>query len=520
MIAMRTGALIAAAVVGGCCGSFDGFGRYTLGIDCDTVQIDGDSYQITRSGEHLLLGTRVLQRGINRDAAPWLYLHEANADQVDITFDKGSKEIYPLYTGATASIFDVFAHPWPVARSTNAAFADGFWLVFHRWVGEGLLVDLHRRTGDVTEWTLVQADILVANDGSVTAIPEIGAGVEVTAFDAGQQTATVRFTPLAAERIPVVFVHGHSRTAQEVWRSDGSGSGSTSFAAALEANPGLPIDAFYLELPVHGNQYPENFERSIEEDAADILAMIEGGEDSQGVQQTGILNMSEYQDVDRVALVAYSQGTLSSRYYLKHLMGSLSGGAIRVSEFVALAAPNHGVGGLISCGDPAQPDRARRQLCGGISATISSVLGSCGNCPGGVPEPFSTNGGTDATFITELNGHAFDASCQEPSVPQEAPRSRPTTPDGVLYLNLFAAGNADLFVGGDQQGDDCVGRRLARNHAPDAVNREVDGIGGAVHSEFPHSWPVICLALKTVTDHAVPANQAVACEGLVQPSGP
>ena len=43
--------------------------------------------------------------------------------------------------------------------------------------------------------------------------------------------------------------------------------------------------------------------------------MIEGGPDSPGRTQVGILNMPAYQALGRVAIIAYSQGTLSSRYY-------------------------------------------------------------------------------------------------------------------------------------------------------------------------------------------------------------
>jgi len=327
----------------------------------------------------------------------------------------------------------------------------------------------------------------------------------------------------AAPRVPVLFVHGHSGDSAEAWFST---AGGTSFAAALAANPQLPVDAFYLELPVHGTAHPQNQGRSITEDAQDILAMIEGGPDSQGAQQVGILNMPAYQGIGRVAIIAYSQGAMSSRYYLKNLMGSRRNGAITVSEFVALAAPNHGAGGIFSCGDMGEPDRARRQLCGGRTATAGSQLSPCGQCFLGPPDLFTTNLPGDDTFITDLNSHPFSDSCDpNHSNSAEAPFSRPSRADGVLYVNLYAAGNDDIIVGGASQTGDCLGRRLARNHAPDVANREIAGVPGAVllgqvHANFPHHWPTICTSLKAVVDHQAPPDPIdpiQVCAGLTRP---
>ena len=332
-------------------------------------------------------------------------------------------------------------------------------------------------------------------------------------------TAPVSIAPTqhVASRIPVLFVHGHSRGALSAWQQPGS-AGTTSFAAALAANPSLPVDPFYLELPVHGDSHPENVARSIAEDAQDILAAIEGGPDSAGLQQTGILNMPAYQH-GKLALVGYSQGGISSRYYLKNLMGSRQNGVVTVSEFIALATPNHGVGGTISCGDDNQPDRTSRELCGGRTANFLSQLQACGACQ---PPPglFVTNLPGDAVFLETLNGHGFGENCVEVSIANpdlEAPRSRPSSPDGVLYINVYAAGNVDLLVGGSSQSADCYGRRLARNHAPDVVNAEIAGVPLEVHSNFPHYWPTICYTLKSITDHQAPVDQISACQGLNQP---
>jgi Tol biopolymer transport system component len=320
------------------------------------------------------------------------------------------------------------------------------------------------------------------------------------------------------EVIPVLFVHGHSGGKDAAWENPGS-AGTTSTKAALEANPSLPIRPVYLSLPLHGSSLPENFGRSIADDATDILAAIEGGNDSNGQPQTGILNDPVYGGAAKVALVGYSQGAISSRYYLKNLMGSRISGAITVSEFVALAAPTHGAGGSFSCGNENEPDRSTRQLCGGMTATFSSQALPCGSC---IPQlaPFTTNAAGDEAFLNDLNGHDYRLNCNESAIPSpalEAPRSRPGVPDGVLYVNLYAAGNADLVVGGQTQSLDCLGRRLARNHAPDAFNMEVTGVPTETHSNFPHHWPTICVTFRTIVDHQAPASQTDACQGLNQP---
>jgi Tol biopolymer transport system component len=346
----------------------------------------------------------------------------------------------------------------------------------------------------------------------------------LTANQAGDfQPVAIGRNRQTSARVPVLFVHGHSGDATTAWRQPGS-PGTTSFEAVLTANPDLAIDPVYLDLPVHGGSDPVVLARSIADDALDILAAIEGGLDSMGVQQTGILNRPEFASAEKVALVGYSQGAISSRYYLKNLMGTRRNGAITVSVFAALAAPNHGAGGTFSCGDASQPDRSGRELCAGRTATVISQGLPCGACPGNfAPDLFSTNLAGDETFLTDLNGHPFSADCNgtiaQPEL--EAPHSRPTTPGGVLYLNLYAENNADLIVGGDTQSLDCYGRRLARLHAPDAANRQISGVPSTlpqtVHGNFPHHRPTICTVLKTIVDQQVPAENTDTCAGLSVP---
>ena len=368
-----------------------------------------------------------------------------------------------------------------------------------------------------------------SRDGALLAVAEPQNAVRLFRAPAWQQVLSlpltgrvdaVAFRPRnVASRLPVLFVHGAGSGVGPTWFEPGAG---TSVAAALAANPQLPIDAFYIEMPVHGGG--QNLARTIEQDAEDILAMIEGGLDSRGGTPVGILNMPAYQAVGRVAIVGYSLGTISARYYLKNLMGSRRNGAITVSEFVALASPNHGIAStVVACDDVSQPDGVSRQLCGGRTATALSAIAVCGCGAFSTPDEFATNQPGDLTFLVDLNGHPLSDTCEaQPSFATEAPRSRPTTPGGVLYASFYAFDNADLLVGGHTQTTDCLGRKLARNLAPDAVNREITGVPGGTlsidtHANFPHHWPTICLALRTVVDHQVPADQAAACAGLTQP---
>jgi hypothetical protein len=200
-------------------------------------------------------------------------------------------------------------------------------------------------------------------------------------------------------------------------------------------------------------------------------------------------------------------------------MGSRKNGAVTVGEFVALASPTHGAGGTFSCGNDIEPDRSTRELCGGRTASLVSQALPCGSCAPD-PPPFTTNAAGDESFLNDLNGHDYGLNCNESNIPYpdlEAPKSRPNLPDGVLYVNLYAAGNDDLIVGGQTQSLDCLGRRLARNHAPNAGNMEITGTPINVHSNFPHHWPTICVTLKAIVNRQAPTNQDDACQGLTQP---
>ena len=368
-----------------------------------------------------------------------------------------------------------------------------------------------------------------SRDGKLLAVAELINTVRVYRSQDWTQTSTiaangridaVAFRPqISPARLPVLFVHGATSGAGTTWFERGAG---TSVAAALAVNPQLPIDAFYMEMRLHPEGQPQA--HGVEDDALDIQAMIEGGVDSRGRTQVGILNMPVYQRLGRVAIVGYSLGTMTSRYYIKTLMGSRLNGAITVSEFVTLASPNHGITlyedpttnppTAMACGVPDQQDRIARQLCGGKQASWWTAVAPCGCVfP---PAVFTSNAPGDETFLETLNGHPLSDSCRtQPYADSEAPRSRPTEPDGVLYVNLYASNNQDFLVGGNSWSD-CLGRKLARNLAHDAINEEIPAGFVLVHAHFPHQWEVICMALRTVVDHQAPAL-AQACTGLTQP---
>jgi hypothetical protein len=415
----------------------------------------------------------------------------------------------------------------------------GAWVALLR----GTAASVHRAPDLVAVTTLTAGvdsfrDATFAPDGATLAIAE-GAGrvrfwqaatwTEGTALTATSPVNAIAYRPPGTARIPAVFVHGHSNGAAATW-FDPAASGTTSVARGLARNPHLGIDAFYVEMPVHGDDFQQNESRSIADDALDLLALIEGGADSRGAVQVGLLNMPAYVGAGKVALVGYSQGGLSARYYLANLMGSRQSGAVTVSSFVALATPNHGTAGVLVCDNASEPDRARRQLCNGRVSTLSSSAASCGQGVG-TPAAFSTNQAGDLDFVTNLNGGtAFSPSCGANPIPSEAPHSRPTTPGGVLYASFYAAGNADLLAGGDSYPMSCglgvpcdsIGRRLARNLATDARNREFNGVStdiatGGVHGNFPHYDTVICATLRTIVDHVVPADINSACSGLATP---
>ncbi len=352
--------------------------------------------------------------------------------------------------------------------------------------------------------------------------------VVVKLADGSNLTST---TPPLKNRTPVLFVHGHNFGTEENYKKNwqevptphetpNGFDNLTSFMAALERNPCLNIEPYYI----HFDASKEG--RSIVTDADAISNAID-------------LILERHNLVDpnaadlKVAIIANSKGTISTRYYLKNLM-TINNGSYPVSEFIAISPPNHG----LEC-----PTRlflpsslASRQLYNGYYK-YSTVF----NCkafnlnPNVFPiqdEPDSLN------FIKKLNEHEFpELGSGNNTVgdhPTEAPHSRSSTNpnDGILYVTLYAKDNADLVGGSEPLGVNCHGRLLlAKNLSPNAVNLEVKvpdkpeipdlsswvfelGLGESeeykkkanVHRNTVHMPEVICKALYTVVHHQAPPH--------------
>lgn len=182
-----------------CCTVYNGYGRYTLNSNCERVVIATDTFLLTKrlTQNEFVIDGHTVGRGIYRKTRPWLYVHELDlaGNKIDVTFDSGSKPLYPLYTGSSASIFDVYSRAWDISKSTCAVFDDDYWLVVHRWAANGVYFDLQQRqNNDDTDWNLVQADIFVNSNGTITNVSQIDTDISLTAFDANAKIATVQFT--------------------------------------------------------------------------------------------------------------------------------------------------------------------------------------------------------------------------------------------------------------------------------------------------------------------------------------
>jgi hypothetical protein len=171
-----------------------------------------------------------------------------------------------------------------------------------------------------------------------------------------------------------------------------------------------------------------------------------------------------------------------------------------ISEFIALAPPNHGTQFPL--------------------ATSSLSVQQLNNGYGGaLCVPYGVAAAAD--FIEKLNGHPIGDSHLSAaplrSYATEAPASRANgrpAHEGVLYVTIYADGNRDP-VGGDAPQEDCrvpfgaqQGRKLARNLAAQAENRplaDIPGSGIDAHKDTPHTAAVMCVALSTAVHHRAPA---------------
>ncbi|MFI9504835.1 esterase/lipase family protein [Nocardia sp. NPDC052566] len=151
--------------------------------------------------------------------------------------------------------------------------------------------------------------LISAGPLQATASPEVSATPQPPA--AAQQSA-------AADRVPVVFVHGYKGGA---WNFDEM--------RADFRNDGWPADRLFA------------IDYSIFQSNRDIAGILEKYVDDV-LRRTG---------ASKVDIVAHSMGSLNSRWYIKYLSG-----ASKVRSWLSLGGPNHGTKvakvcgwGVISC---------------------------------------------------------------------------------------------------------------------------------------------------------------------------
>jgi len=354
---------------------------------------------------------------------------------------------------------------------------------------------MRSRSGHPSRRALLLAALL-----STAASP--AAAFDLYRFDSAGQVVTVNgpsgTCPSPPRPRPVLFVHGH-----EFGSSGNGGSYETNFTAASgpsfkgalarSENQDLGVEAYYIQMRVAN--------RSIVTDAQRIgqaIALIQACQDP--TTPAGV----------RVAIIGYSKGTISSRLYLRSRQADLGSvfpnevaldppGTNPVSEFVALAPPNHGLRALAGLDSelPIQQlnDGVRRAFCTSYN------------------EPLATD------FMTKLNGAA-------PGGPwtgaQETPGNRadgaPVT-SGTLFVAIYATGDRDL-VGGDSPDPDgdchAPPRKQAKNLGANAVNIAIDVPASPssltpsvdVHRNTVKHAEVICRALYTVVNHRAPSMGA------------
>jgi hypothetical protein len=342
---------------------------------------------------------------------------------------------------------------------------------------------------------------------------------------------------IPANPLPVLFVHGHnSEDADDGGDLDANGTGTPNFKKnwinplnGLQSfhstiysplNTQLGIEPYYIRF--------RNQERDIRIDAAEIgeaITMIlqrhDPNFDPTDAQSTHV----------KVVIIGYSKGTISARYYLKQLYDPDTDFK-PVSEFIAIAPPNHGLAIPYPI-LPNLPALSNQQLNNGYNGR-GLLTNLC----------LDFNNSASANFIWDLNGHdmavahatAVDANGELVQIyPDEAPGSRElgeSPLEGVLYVTLYATNNADMVGGHHPPGSpnntgeaDCdeidgndqlkQGRVVAKNLAPDAINIQIANIPGSgkiqVHQNTVHFSEVICQALYTAVHHRTPPSSSGAC---------
>jgi hypothetical protein len=354
---------------------------------------------------------------------------------------------------------------------------------------------MHSRSCNPSRRALLLAALLS------TAAASPAAAFDLYRFDSGGQAVSVSgpsgTCPNPPRPRPVLFVHGH-----EFGSSGNGGSYEANFTAASgpsfkgalarSENQDLGIEAYYIQMQVAN--------RSIVTDAQRIgqaIALIQACQDP--ASPAGV----------RIAVIGYSKGTISTRLYLRSRQADLSSvfpnevaldppGSNPVSEFVALAPPNHGLRALPLL----DGELPIRQLNDGVSRLCSSYN-----------EPLATD------FMAKLNGTAGGQWTGAQETPGNRANGAPVA-DGTLFVAIYATGDRDL-VGGDSPDPDgdchAPPRKQAKNLGANAVNIAIDvptpGSGpltqaADVHRATVKHAEVICRALYTVVNHRAPSPGA------------
>ena len=313
-------------------------------------------------------------------------------------------------------------------------------------------------------------------------------------------------SPAPTGHLPVLFVHGHGDSDEATnpnyvknWQDPLNSL--PSFQQTLDLSPendGLGIEAYYIRFL--------DQDRSITEDAREIGEAIElilhrHDPNYPAAQSTNV----------QVAVIAYSKGTLSTRQYLKSLQVQVANlPAPRpnfrpVSEFVAIAPPNHGISTSLFA---TTTSLAVRQLYNGVRP--QGVVFDCG-------DSFNTVEATD--YIETLNGHPIEDTMTAPfaAFASEAPGSRRRwrSPDQRHALRDAVRRRQPRF----RRGQRAVRRlcwphgrtqSLAAGHQPAGHehSRHRSNDDRRRHQNTVHTAEVMCLALFAVVHHRSPLGQS------------
>ena len=317
--------------------------------------------------------------------------------------------------------------------------------------------------------------------------------------------------PKPINHLPVLFIHDHhfgrsqGKNFRKNWQQSLNGLPCFQETLELTENAWLGIEPYYIDLEDYKDD-DEKKNRSIEEDARKIKEAVELillHQDDPAAKTT------------KVVIIACGSGAISTRYFLKDLWKNQNKRLAfhPVSEFIAISPPNHGLNATNDFIQTIGQDiLAFKQLNNGFDE----------NC-----NRFSDPRSHD--FIEKLNGHAIQDTMMANYCGQifdsEAPGSRRNNEpieNGILYVTFYGKGNRDI-VGGSDPSNDCQGRVLAKNLAPNAVNREIPGIPGnmsypeipggddklAVRQNTVHMPEVICKALYTAVFHQAPPDELI-----------